>query len=77
MEQQTSSQGRCIRLHQGGPRSSLSGEGRRARGGVLHPASWFHTEAPTASGVCQCLVGRRGCPSERSRSIWIAPDAEW
>ena len=48
-----------------------------ARAGVLHPASWFHTEAPTASGVCQCLVGRRGCPSKRSRSLWIAPDAEW
>jgi hypothetical protein len=34
-------------------------------------------EAPTTSGVCQRLVGRRGCPSERSRSIRIAADAEW
>lgn len=69
--------GRHTCHHHRGSRISLSGEGCRAGGGVLHAASRFHVEAPTASSVCQRLVGRRVCPLERSRSIGIAPDAKW
>ena len=74
MEQKTPSS-KCIRFYQSGSRSSLSGEGCRALSSLLYQASRFHAQAPAAAGVRQRLIGRCRYPPERSRSIWLAPNA--